>query len=92
MLLPIINDQLLFEFKRKSFLGDYLATICLIQVKLCPEKVYLPILVEKDEDGFYVVKCPLLQGCYLQGKTLEGALRNMHEVIEICLDRYDKPQ
>jgi len=43
------------------------------------KKVHLPVLVEKDEDGFFVVECPLLQGCYTQGKTLD-------EVIELCLE------
>jgi hypothetical protein len=23
----------------------------------------LPLFVEKDEDGFYVVECPILEGC-----------------------------
>lgn len=27
-----------------------------------------PVFVEKDEDGFYVVECPLFSGCYSQGK------------------------
>ena len=49
-------------------------------------KINLPIIVEKDEDGFYVVECPLLRGCYSQGKTLDEALTNIHEVIEMCLD------
>ena len=44
-----------------------------------------PILVEKDEDNFYIVECPILNGCYSQGKTLDEALRNIQEVIEICL-------
>lgn len=45
-----------------------------------------PILVERDEDGFYVVECPVFQGCYSQGKTLDEALQNIHEVIELCLE------
>ena len=49
------------------------------------KKVRLPVLVEKDEDGFFVVECPLLQGCYTQGKTLDEALKNIHEVIEMCV-------
>jgi len=49
------------------------------------KKIHLPVLVEKDEDGFFVVECPLLQGCYTQGKTLDEALKNIHEVIELCL-------
>jgi predicted RNase H-like HicB family nuclease len=50
------------------------------------KKVRLPVLVEKDEDGFFVVECPLLQGCYTQGKTLDEALKNIHEVIEMCVE------
>ncbi len=45
-----------------------------------------PVFVEKDEDGFYVVECPLFSGCYTQGKTLDEALRNIREVIELCLE------
>ena len=50
------------------------------------KKVHLPVLVEKDEDGFFVVECPILRGCYTQGKTLDEALKNIHEVIELCLE------
>jgi len=49
-------------------------------------KVQLPIVVEKDEDGLYVVECPLLEGCYSQGKTVDEALKNIREVIELCLE------
>ncbi|MCD6283654.1 type II toxin-antitoxin system HicB family antitoxin [bacterium] len=45
-----------------------------------------PVIVEKDEDGFYVVECPLFRGCYSQSKTLDEALKNIREVIEICLE------
>jgi len=50
------------------------------------KKITLPIIVEKDEDGFYVVECLLLKGCYTQGETLDEALKNIHEVIEMCLE------
>ena len=46
----------------------------------------LPILVERGEDGYYVVECPVLPGCYTQGKTLDEALRNIREVIELILE------
>ncbi len=48
--------------------------------------IKFPVLVEKDEDNFYVVQCPLLSGCYTQGKTLDEALKNIREVIELCLE------
>ncbi|MGA2091943.1 MAG: type II toxin-antitoxin system HicB family antitoxin [Sedimentisphaerales bacterium] len=46
----------------------------------------LPIFVEKDEDGFYVVECPVFSGCYSQGKTIDEALKNIREVIDLCLE------
>ena len=50
----------------------------------------LPLFVEKDEDGFYVVECPLFEeGCYAQGKTLDQALKNIREVIELVLEEKD---
>ncbi|MBM4177427.1 type II toxin-antitoxin system HicB family antitoxin [Candidatus Gribaldobacteria bacterium] len=45
-----------------------------------------PVMVEKDEDGFYVVECPIFQGCYTQAKSLDQALKNIKEVINLCLE------
>jgi len=53
------------------------------------QKSQLPILVEKDEDGFYVVECPVFSGCYTQGRTIDEALKNIKEVIDICLEEKD---
>ena len=49
----------------------------------------LPILIEKDDDGFYVVECPVFSGCYTQGKTVDEALKNIREVIALCLEEKD---
>lgn len=46
----------------------------------------LPLLVEKGEDGFYVAECPLLEGCYTQGKTIDEALCNIRKVINLILE------
>ena len=51
--------------------------------------IQFPTIVEKDEDGFYVVECPLFRGCFTQGKTLDEALRNIKEVIALCLEEKD---
>ncbi len=45
-----------------------------------------PVVVERDEDGFYVVQCTVLNGCFTQGKTLDEALKNIREVIGLCLE------
>ncbi|MCS6951117.1 MAG: type II toxin-antitoxin system HicB family antitoxin, partial [bacterium] len=51
-------------------------------------KVYdFKVLLEPDEEaGGYVVTCPSLPGCYSQGETVEEALANIREVIELCLE------
>ncbi|OGB89297.1 hypothetical protein A2625_03930 [candidate division WOR-1 bacterium RIFCSPHIGHO2_01_FULL_53_15] len=49
-------------------------------------KHFLPIIVEKDEDGYYVVECPIFKSCYTQGRTLDAAIKNIKEVIDLCLE------
>ncbi len=49
-------------------------------------KKQIPLFIEKDEDDFYVVECHLFEGCYAQGKTLDEALKNIREVIELILE------
>jgi predicted RNase H-like HicB family nuclease len=44
------------------------------------------VFLEPDEDGGYVVVCPSFQGCYSQGETVEEALSNIREAIELCLE------
>jgi len=46
----------------------------------------VPVFIEKDEDGFYVVECPVFEGCYSQGKTVDEALRNIREVIHLIVE------
>lgn len=43
------------------------------------------VLIEQDEDGYYVADVPALQGCHTQGKTFEQALENIKEVIAMCV-------
>jgi antitoxin HicB len=44
------------------------------------------VVLEPDPDGGYVVCCPTLPGCYSQGDTLDEALENIREAIELCLE------
>ncbi len=39
------------------------------------------VVVEKDEDGWYVASVPALQGCYTQGETYQEAMENVKEAI-----------
>ena len=44
------------------------------------------MVIERDEGGMYVVECPILSGCYSQGKTLDDALKNIQEVIALVCE------
>jgi len=44
------------------------------------------VVIEKDEDGFFVGEVPQLKCCYTQSKTLDERMTNIKEVIEMCLE------
>ena len=46
----------------------------------------LSVVIEKDEDGFFVAHCPALKGCWSQGMTEEEALVNIREAMEGWLE------
>ena len=43
-----------------------------------------PVVAHKSEYG-YDIHCPLLPGCHSQGDTLEEALENIKDAIEVYL-------
>ncbi|MGI0079922.1 MAG: type II toxin-antitoxin system HicB family antitoxin [Nitrososphaerales archaeon] len=49
------------------------------------EKVF-NVLVEKDEDGYYVGSVVELRGCHTQAKTLDQLRRRIKEAIEGYLE------
>lgn len=53
--------------------------------------IHLPILVETDEDGMYIVSCPVFKGCHSYGKTIEEAIENIKEVIDMCMEE-ERPE
>ncbi len=56
-------------------------------MKISETKIlHLPILVEQDEDDFYIVSCPVFKGCRSYGSTIDEALANIKEVIDMCIE------
>ncbi|MEK7648595.1 MAG: type II toxin-antitoxin system HicB family antitoxin [Patescibacteria group bacterium] len=47
---------------------------------------HFPVIIEKDEHGYYVGKVPSLKSCYTQAKTLPELYKRLHEVIELCIE------
>ena len=51
------------------------------------KKVYnFTVVIEKDEDGYYVGYVPSIRGCHTQGRTLDELMKNIKEAIELCLE------
>ena len=44
------------------------------------------VLIERDEDGFFVATVPSLPGCHTQAKSYPELMRRVREAIELCLD------
>jgi len=48
-------------------------------------------IIERDRDGFYAY-IPALKGCMSQGDTLEEALANIKEALELYLEDIDEEE
>jgi predicted RNase H-like HicB family nuclease len=44
------------------------------------------VVIERDEEGFYVGTVPTLRGCHTQAKTLDALMKRMREAAELCLE------
>ncbi len=43
------------------------------------------VIIERDEEGYYVATVPALRGCHTQAKNLDTLMKRVREVIELCL-------
>jgi predicted RNase H-like HicB family nuclease len=44
------------------------------------------VVIERDEDGYFVASVPALRGCHTQAKSLDVLMRRIREAIELCLE------
>lgn len=47
------------------------------------------VVIEKDEDGYYVASVPDLPGCHTQAKTLDELMERTREAVELYLEVKD---
>jgi predicted RNase H-like HicB family nuclease len=47
------------------------------------------VVIERDEEGYYVASVPALRGCHTQAKTLDTLMKRVREVIELCIEDGD---
>ncbi|MGF1516314.1 MAG: type II toxin-antitoxin system HicB family antitoxin [Nodosilinea sp.] len=50
------------------------------------------VVIERDEDGIYIGDVPQLKACYSQGDTVDELMKNIREVIEMCLEELEEEE
>jgi len=50
------------------------------------QKRKFTVLIEQDEEGYYVATVPALHGCHTQAKNLDTLMKRVREVILLCLE------
>jgi predicted RNase H-like HicB family nuclease len=61
----------------------------LYNTQVCKEKIMkreFNVLIEKDEDGYFVASVPALRGCHTQARSLDVLMKRVQEAIELCLE------
>ena len=49
------------------------------------------VVIERDEDGFYVASVPSLPGCHTQARSLDSLTERVREAIELYLEAEGEP-
>jgi len=50
------------------------------------QKQQFKVIIEKDEDGYFIATAPSLPGCHTQAKTYEEVIKRIKEAILLCLE------
>lgn len=49
-------------------------------------KKELTVIIERDEDGFFVATVPGLKGCHTQAKSLDTLMKRVREAAQLCME------
>lgn len=49
------------------------------------------VVVERDEEGYFVASVPELRGCHTQAKSLDVLMKRVAEAISLCLADGPRP-
>ena len=48
------------------------------------------VVIERDEEGYYVASVPALPGCHTQARSLDELMERVREAILLCLEVEDE--
>lgn len=49
------------------------------------------VVIERDEEGYYVASVPQLPGCHTQAQSLDSLMERIREAIKLCLEAQGAP-
>lgn len=44
------------------------------------------VVIERDEEGYYVASVPQLPACHTQARSLDEVMQRIREAAELCLE------
>jgi predicted RNase H-like HicB family nuclease len=50
------------------------------------------VVVEQDEEGYYVASVPVLPGCHTQARSLDELMSRIREAIALYIESDEVPQ
>jgi predicted RNase H-like HicB family nuclease len=50
------------------------------------------VVIERDEEGYYIASVPQLPGCHTQARSLDEVTQRIREAVELCLEAADAPE
>jgi predicted RNase H-like HicB family nuclease len=50
------------------------------------------VVVERDEEGYYVASVPVLPGCHTQARSLDDLMIRIREAIALYVETDEVPQ
>jgi len=49
------------------------------------------VVIERDEEGYYVASVPELRGCHTQARSLDTLMERIREAIDLCIEEQGRP-
>ena len=50
------------------------------------------VVIERDEEGYYVASVPQLPGCHTQARSLDEVTQRIREAVALCLEVAGAPK